>query len=109
MSRTLLALSLAAIAATGCEALHSGPSAAQYTCDDRSTLMITFARDNVLITREDGKSFVLEQERPGPNFIYTTGRLDLRGTREQVVWTQDRRRPATCQFVKEAAPKPIER
>ena len=108
MSRTLLAASLAAVVASGCSSLQAGPSALQYTCDDHKTLLITFAGDNVQVQREDGKSFVLEQEKSWPTFVYSTGRLDLRGTRDQVVWTQDSQRPATCQFSKEMAPKPLD-
>lgn len=81
---------------TGCSSFTQPREQIQFVCDDRSTLTVEFDRETARITREDGKSFVLPQVHADSGFVYSTGRLDLRGTTEEIVWTHDTQRPATC-------------
>src|SRR5690606_31851865 len=96
---------LAAMAVlAGCSAFSEPREQIQFVCDDSSKLVVEFDRETARITREDGKSFVLPQVSADSGFIYSTGRLDLRGTTEEIVWTHDTRRPATCRAHKGEVP-----
>ena len=88
---------LAAVALlAGCSSFTEPREQIQFVCDDRSKLIVEFDRETARITREDGKSFVLPQVPASSGFVYSTGRLELRGNAEEVVWTHDVQRPATC-------------
>jgi len=95
MIRLLPPLALVALLAA-CSSLTQPREQISFVCDDRSTLIVEFDRETARITREDGKSFVLPQVSVDSGFAYSTGRLDLRGTMDEIVWTHDTRRPATC-------------
>lgn len=81
---------------TACSSLVQPREQISFVCDDRSTLIVEFDHETARITREDGKSFVLPQVPASSGLVYSTGRLDLRGTKEEIVWTHDTQRPATC-------------
>lgn len=95
MIRFLPALAVMALVAA-CSSFNQPREQLSFVCDDSSTLVVEFDRETARITREDGKSFVLPQVAADSGFIYSTGRLDLRGTPQEIVWTHDTRRPATC-------------
>lgn len=90
-------LLLAAAALSGCAGLTQPAKAPiSYRCDNGSILTVAYSNDTALLRREDGKAFVLPQQIASSGFIYSTGRLDLRGDDEQIVWTADASRPLTC-------------
>jgi membrane-bound inhibitor of C-type lysozyme len=95
MIRLLPPLAVIALLAA-CSSFNQPREQITFVCDDRSTLVVEFDLETARITREDGKSFVLPQVPADSGFVYSTGRLDLRGTTQEIVWTHDTRRPATC-------------
>lgn len=97
MIRFLPSLAVLALL-TACSSFTQPREQISFVCDDRSTLVVEFDRETARVTREDGKSFVLPQAAADSDsgFVYSTGRLDLRGTTREIVWTHDTRRPVTC-------------
>ena len=90
----LAALPLAACATT------TEPAATErrvsYTCDNGRDLFVVYAGDVARIEEPDRAPIVLQQERTGSGFSYTSATHTIRGKGDEVTYTIGRMVPATC-------------
>lgn len=94
--RTLTLAVLASGILTACSSLTQPPKVIHFICDNNSEISVEFGVDTALVTREDGKGFVLPQRISGSGFWYSSGRYDLRGKGNEVTWTDDTKPPRLC-------------
>lgn len=93
-----------ALAATAVLILPAESRAAniKYSCEDGTSLTVTFSEKAADVTLPDGMKLSLPQQAAASGFWYSDGRYELRGKGEELQFAVGRMAPVTCRDAGEA-------
>ncbi len=93
-----------ALAATAIFILPAESRAAniKYSCEDGTSLTVTFSEKAADVTLPDGLKLSLPQQAAASGFWYSDGRYELRGKGEELQFAVGRMAPVTCRDAGEA-------
>ncbi|MDO6965670.1 hypothetical protein [Rhizobium alvei] len=99
MAAACLAGALIANPAQAQEDSDAGDDSVRLVCDDGSEFVALFGERDVEITLADGTKIKLP-EKPGGDdgFLFTNGKMQLKGDEEKVLWIVGKKAPVNCQF-----------
>lgn len=101
----VLALVSLAACASPCPTPDTAPTSANYSCEDGSTMHVTFTHqpERALIEQEGFVALNLPERIVGSGFRYADGAAELRGRPSEAHWTRPGAEETICREVQPGA------
>jgi len=101
MRAVVLIIALVSLAAcqTPCPAAPTEPTNARFTCEDGSTLQVTFTNDYASVVQEGYTTLQLPARGSASGYRYADNGAELRGRGGEARWTRPGAAETLCQEV----------
>lgn len=73
---------------TPCPAVNTGPTVSNFTCEDGSSLRVTFTPSQAVVEQEGYVTLTLPSQGAGSGYRYAASGAELRGRAIEATWTR---------------------